>query len=86
MPEELWAKHQTDVGKVRPAGAVKIQFRLGAPLARQIQYLLSQTTINRIRPTIYGLKEAGVLVETRSPSNTLIFPVQKQNSEKWFMI
>lgn len=35
VPEELWTKHQTDIDKIKSAGKVQMQLRLGALLPRQ---------------------------------------------------
>lgn len=82
IPEEFWSKYQTDIVKIKSAGEAQIQLKFAAILPRQRQYPLSQAVTDGIKPTIRGLVEAGVLIETSNPCNTPIFPVCKPNSDK----
>ncbi|KAI5609483.1 hypothetical protein C0J50_9477 [Silurus asotus] len=86
IPEQLWTKHATDVGLVKPSGQVKIQVKPDVSLPYQRQYPLSQQAIEGIGPTIKGLVEAGVLIPTQNHCNTPIFPVRKPNSDKWRLV
>lgn len=86
MPEELWSKHETDIGLVKAASPIKIKLKPNVRLPRRIQYSLKPGAEEGIEKTIKGLVEAVVLVETHSPSNTPIFPVQKADKSKWRLV
>nr|XP_033494259.1 uncharacterized protein LOC117264429 isoform X1 [Epinephelus lanceolatus] len=80
VPPQLWTAHKTDVGLIKSAQPVHIKLKPHVNLPYQKQYPLKQHAIDGIRPTIKGLVEAGVLVKTKSPCNTPIFPIRKPNS------
>ncbi|MGL4897539.1 MAG: hypothetical protein ACRC31_03815 [Cetobacterium sp.] len=65
---------------------MKIQTKPNVKLPYQRQDPLSQQALNGIRPTTEGLVEAGVLIPTKSPCNTPMFPVRKPNSDKWRLV
>uniref|UniRef100_A0AAR2KL21 ribonuclease H n=1 Tax=Pygocentrus nattereri TaxID=42514 RepID=A0AAR2KL21_PYGNA len=86
VPDRLWTQHHTDVGLVKSAGEVQINVKPNVSLPFQKQYPLSAAAFEGIRPTIEGLIEAGVLIESQSPCNTPTFPVKKPNSDKWHLL
>ncbi|MDG2555516.1 hypothetical protein P7M41_26340, partial [Vibrio parahaemolyticus] len=86
VPPQLWTAHKTDVGLIKSAQPVRIKLKPHVNLPYQKQYPLKQHAIDGIRPTIQGLVEAGVLVKTKSPCNTPIFPIKKPNSTDYRLV
>ncbi|XP_046894207.1 uncharacterized protein LOC124479489 [Hypomesus transpacificus] len=86
VPPSLWSKHKTDVGFIRAADPIHIKVKKGARLPYQRQYPLRQHAIDGIRPTIRGLVDAGVLIETKSSCNTPIFPIKKPHSNDYRLV
>uniref|UniRef100_A0A8B9JFM9 Reverse transcriptase domain-containing protein n=1 Tax=Astyanax mexicanus TaxID=7994 RepID=A0A8B9JFM9_ASTMX len=86
VPDQLWTKHHTDVGFIKSVEPVQIILKPNARLPYQRQYPLSKAAFEGIKPTIEGLVQAGVLVETTSRCNTPIYPVRKPNSDKWRLV
>jgi len=80
VPPTLWSKHKTDVGYIKSAEPIHINVKKGVRLPYQRQYPLRQHAIDGIRPTIKGLVNAGVLIETESSCSTPIFPIKKPQS------
>lgn len=84
MPMSLWSTGPTDVGrcKIQP-----VSFKLTpAPPVWVLQYKNKPEALEGIRPTIMGLLRSGVLVPHQSLWNTLILPVPKLNSDKYWMV
>lgn len=78
VPDDLWAKHSTDIGLVKSAQPVKAELRPGTNAPWKTQYPLKEDAIQGIEPQIHGLVQAGVLKLVQSPrSNTPILPVKK---------
>uniref|UniRef100_A0A671WVG1 Gag-Pol polyprotein n=1 Tax=Sparus aurata TaxID=8175 RepID=A0A671WVG1_SPAAU len=86
VPPHVWSAHKTDVGLVKSATPQRFQIKTGIHLPYQKQYPLRQEAINGIKPTIEGLLEAGVLIKTKSPCNTPIFPIRKLNSNDYRLV
>ena len=86
VPPHVWSAHKTDVGLVKSATPQQFQIKTGVHLPYQKQYPLRQEAINGIKPTIERLLEAGVLMKTKSPCNTPIFPIRKVNSSDYRLV
>lgn len=86
VPDELWSKHETDVGLVKSANPVRIKTKPGVRFPRRSQYPLKKEAIVGIRKTIEGLQQAGVLIETSAYCNTPILPVEKVDKSKWRLV
>ena len=86
VPSYLWAKHATDVGLIKSANPVHVPLKQGRRLPWKAQYPLKPEAVEGIKPTIAGLVEAGVLVETQSCCNTPIMPIQKADKKKWRLV
>lgn len=74
------------MGLVKSARLAKIKIKEHARLPYQRQYPLSVQAREGIKSTVQGLLKAGVLIPTRSPCNTPIFPVKKTDSDKWRLV
>lgn len=81
LPEKLWSKHATDVGRMASAGQVLIELRAGVNPPYRKQYPLSKEQTAGIRETISGLLEAGALEQPNSPCNTPIYSVPKHDRQ-----
>ena len=86
IPEQVWAKFDTDVGLVQSANPVKIQVTPNAKLPWRNQYYMKPEAVVGIAPTIEGLINAGVLIETKSNCNTPLLPVLKADKQKWRLV
>lgn len=86
IPPQLWSQHKTDVGLVISAQPVRIKLKPNITLLYKKQYPLKQKTVEGIKPTIEGLIAAGVLIKTRSPCNTPIYPIQKPHSPDYRLV
>lgn len=84
--QELWSKHDTDVGPVKSANPVRIKTKPGIQLQRKQQYPLKPEAVEGIRKTTEGLIKAGVLNETVSYCNTPNLLVEKANKSKWRLV
>lgn len=81
VPEDLWARHSTDIGLVKSAQPVRTELRPGASPPWKNQYPLKEEAIRGIAPQIEGLLKAGVLRITQNPqSNTPLLPVKKPDN------
>ena len=86
VPEQVWSKHKTDVGFVKSAQPAHVKVKPGVKLPYQRQYPLQQHAIEGIKPTIEGLVKAEVLIKTKSPCNTPIFPIKKPHSKDYRLV
>ncbi len=84
IPEELWAKGDYDIGKLK-CNPIEIKIKQGSQRPFRQQYKVKQEAEEGIEPVIRGLKEAGILVTVKSACNTSILPVKKTNG-KWRMV
>lgn len=86
VPDTLWTKSATDVGRLTTALPVVIKAKSDwRPRIRQ--YPLKPDAIKGITPVIKDLIKAKVIREcTDSPCNTPIFPVRKANTNEWRMV
>jgi len=66
LPQELWSKQDTDVGRVKTAIPVEIRLKQGCQGPYRPQYPIKSEAIEGIKETIRGLVEVGVLQETQS--------------------
>lgn len=73
VPDQLWSKHETDVGLVMSANT---------KIPRKAKYPLNPEAEQGICRTIEGLIDTGVWVETQSYCNTPILPVLKADKSK----
>ncbi|XP_054648258.1 uncharacterized protein LOC129190003 isoform X1 [Dunckerocampus dactyliophorus] len=86
VPENLWSKHETDVGLVKSANPVRVELKPNMKLPRRAQYPLKLEAEKGISQTIEGLLKAGVLIETHSFCNTPILPVKKAVKSKYRLV
>ncbi len=82
IPTELWSQHDTDIGLITSANAIRVQLKPDARLPRKAQYPLHPDAEVGIKNTIEGLVKAGVLIETTSYCNTPILPVIKADKNR----
>lgn len=80
------SKQNTDVDLVKSASPVRIGLKLGACFPHKRQFPLHPDTEQGIQPTIEGLIQARVLVETSGYCNTPILPVAKSEKSKWHLV
>ena len=85
LPETMWSKGSTDVGHLQ-VDPIRIQLKPDIQPVYRSQYPLRQDQILGIKNTINGLKEAGVLIPTRSAWNTPINPVPKPGKTDYRMV
>nr|XP_054587273.1 uncharacterized protein LOC129152946 [Nothobranchius furzeri] len=86
IPDQLWSKHDTDVGLVTSATPVQVELKPNARLPYRPQYPLKPEAEEGINATIEGLIQAGVLKETYSTCNTPILPVLKADKLKYRLV
>ncbi|XP_013882160.1 uncharacterized protein LOC106530969, partial [Austrofundulus limnaeus] len=86
IPEELWSKHDTDVGLIKSANPVQIELKPNVKLPYRPQYPMKPEAEIGISKTINGLLEAGILKETRSSCNTPILPVLKTDKSTYRLV
>ncbi len=84
IPEELWAKGDYDIGKLK-CNPIEIKIKQGSQRPFRQQYKVKQEAEEGIEPVIRGLKESGILVTVKNACNTPILPVKKTNG-KWRMV
>ncbi len=64
IPEELWAKGDYDIGKLK-CNPIEIKIKQGSQRPFRQQYKVKQEAEEEIEPVIRGLKEAGILVTVK---------------------
>ena len=83
VPQELWNRHDNDVGRIIGAAPLVVKFKAGVRWLNVRQYPLRREAEAGIAPVIESLKGQGIIVETLSPCNTPILPVKKPQKDKW---
>ena len=83
VPQELWTRHDNDVGRIIGATPRVVKLKSGMPWPNVRQYPLRKEAEAGIAPVIESLKEQGIIVETSGPCNTPILPVKMPQKNKW---
>lgn len=86
VPEQLWSKHDTDVGLIKSAQPIEIKLKPGCRPPRIPHYQLKPEAEAGVEPTINGLLQAGVLNPAKPQGNTAILPILKTDNSKYRLV